>query len=94
VHVGEAEVATGVAESKLLVVEAEEVEDRGVEVMDRDLVRHRLVAVLVRLAVAEAALDAAAGETGREALFGVVAAVASLRMRGKETGVDSSRGQG
>ena len=38
VHVGETEVAAGVAVGESLVVEAEEVEDRGVQVVHVDLV--------------------------------------------------------
>ena len=38
VDVGQAEVAAGVAVGELLVVEAEQVQDRGVQVVDVDLV--------------------------------------------------------
>ena len=37
-HVGQAEVAAGVVEGELLVVEAEQVKDRGLEVVDVDRV--------------------------------------------------------
>ena len=51
VHVGQAEVAAGVAVGQLLVVEAEQVQDRGVQVVDVDLVLDRVVAVVVGGAV-------------------------------------------
>ena len=55
VDVGQAEVAAGVAVGEGLVVEAEEVEDRGVEVVDVDLVLDGLEAELVGGAVDVAA---------------------------------------
>src|SRR5262249_24533403 len=74
VDVGQAEVAAGVAVGELLVVEAEEVEDRGVEVVDVDLVRDRGEAELVGGAVDVAAAGAAAGQPHRESVMVVVAA--------------------
>ncbi len=38
VHIGQPKIATGVAVSQLLVVDAEHVEEGGVEVMDGDAV--------------------------------------------------------
>ena len=58
------------------MVDAEQVEHRGVEVVDGDDVLDREVAEVVGLAVADAALDAAAGQAHGEALDVVVAAVA------------------
>ena len=75
VHVGQAEVAAGVAVGQPLVIEAQQVQDRRVQVVDVDLVLDGVVAVVVGRAVAEAALDAAAGQPHREALRVVVAAV-------------------
>ena len=49
--VGQAEVAAGVAVGELLVVEAEQVQDRRVQVVDVDLVLDRLEAELVGRAV-------------------------------------------
>src|SRR5262249_41249218 len=76
--VGEAEVAPGVAEGQLLVVEAEQVQDGGVPVVDVYLALDGLVAVLVGGAVAVAALDAAAGHPEGEAAVVVVAPVGAL----------------
>src|SRR6185437_10781850 len=63
------------------VVEAEGVQQRRVEVVDRHLVLDRLVAELVRLPEDESALEAAAGQPEREAVAVVVAAVGPLRDR-------------
>ena len=51
VHVGQAEVAAGVAVGQLLVVEAEQVQHRRVQVVDVDLVLDRREAELVGRAV-------------------------------------------
>ena len=58
--VGEAEVAAGVAVGELFVVEAEEVEDGGVEVVDVDLVVDGAEAEIVGFAVGCAAANATA----------------------------------
>ena len=71
--VGEADVAAGVAEGEFFVVEAEEGEDGGVEVVDVDGVFNGFVAVVVGGAVGEAWFGAAAGHPHGEA-FGVVVA--------------------
>src|SRR5206468_3210229 len=50
-HIGEAEVAAGVAVSQLLVIEAEQVQQGRVQVVHVDLVLHGVVAELVGGAV-------------------------------------------
>ena len=70
--------AVGVVDEPV-VVEAEEVQDRRLEVVGRDDVLDRAVADLVGGAVGHAALDAAAGQPDREALAVVVAAGAARR---------------
>ena len=72
--VGEAEVATGVAVGELFVIEAEEVEDGGVEVVDAGGVLGGAEAEVVGGSVDGAAADAAAGEPDGEAVVVVVAA--------------------
>src|SRR5579871_6880240 len=72
VDVGEAEVATGVAVGQLRVVEAEQAQDRGVQVVDVDRILHRLEAELVGGAVDLAALDAPAGHPHCKAVVVVV----------------------
>ena len=64
-HVGQAEVAAGVAVGELLVVEAQQVQDRGVQVVDVDLVLDGLEAELVGRAVDVPPLHAAAGQPHR-----------------------------
>ena len=61
------------------VVDAEAVEDGGVQVVDVDRVANDVVAEVVGLAVGPARLDAAAGHPDGEALGVVVAAVVVLR---------------
>src|ERR1043166_5052057 len=64
--VGQAEAATQMTVRQALVVEAHEVEDRRVEVMDVDGVLDRVESVVVGRAEDEAALRAAAREDRRE----------------------------
>ena len=59
-------------------VEAEQVQDRGVDVGDVVPVLHGVEAELVGRAVDDAPLDAAAGHPDREAVIVVVAAVGAL----------------
>ena len=72
--VGEAEVAAGVAVGEAFVIEAEEVEDGGVEVVDVDGVHGGAEAEFVGGSVGGAAFGAAAGEPDAEAVGVVVAA--------------------
>src|SRR5262245_65630377 len=58
VHVGQPEVAAGVTVCELFVIEAQEVQDRGVQVVDVDAVLDRGEAKLVGAAVDLAAFDA------------------------------------
>lgn len=60
--VGEPVIASVVAVGEFFVVEAHEVEDGGVEVVDVDFVVGDADAVVVRGAVDDAGFDAAAGE--------------------------------
>ena len=64
-HIGQPEVAPGVAVRQLRVVEAEQVQDRRVQIMHVDLLLDGLVAELVGGAINRAALDAAAGQPAR-----------------------------
>ena len=75
VHVGQAEVAAAVAVGQPLVIQAHQVQDRGVQVVDVHAVLDGLHAELVGGAVDDAALDAAAGQPHREAQAVVVAAL-------------------
>lgn len=81
-HIRQPHVAASESEGEALVIDAEEVEHRGVEVVDLGAVLDDLVAVVVGLAVDRASLDAASGEPDAEAERVVIAAVASLGERG------------
>ena len=58
-HVGQAEVAAGVAVGQLGVIEAQQVQHGGVQVVEVDFVFDGVVAVVIGLAVADAGLHAA-----------------------------------
>src|SRR5262245_54120067 len=81
VDVGEAEVAAGVAVGEAFVVDAEDVQQRRVEVVDGNAIVYGAEAELVCGAVADAALEAAAGHEHREPVRIVVASVATFRYR-------------
>ena len=74
-HVGEPEVAAGVAVSEAFVVEAEEVGHSGMEVMDVHDIFDGAEAEFIGRTVGVAATSAAAGEPAGEAIVVVVAAV-------------------
>ncbi len=80
--VGEAEVAAGVAVGEAFVVEAHEMEEGGVPIVDVHFVVHGFVAVVVGEAVVHAAFDAAAGHPEGEAFVVVVASVGALAVGG------------
>ncbi len=75
VDIGEAEVASGVAVGEFGVVEAEELHDGGLEVVDVDAVLYGLEAEVVGGAVDGSGFDAAACEDVGEAPVVVVSAV-------------------
>src|SRR5262245_18731019 len=74
-HVGQPEVATGMTIGERLVVETQEVENRGMQVVDVDLVLNGLEAELVGGAMDMAPLDSATGQPRREAVMVMVAAI-------------------
>ena len=80
VDVGEAAVDAVVTEGELFVVDAEEVQDGGVDIVDFGVVVWigRLVTPFIAGAVSGAAFDAAAGKPVRENKWIVVAAFAAL----------------
>src|SRR5437773_5396517 len=75
VHVGQAETAPLIEVSEALVVDAEQVQKRGLEVVDVHGVFHDVVAKFAGLSVNQSRLAAAAGRPHREATGVVVAAV-------------------
>ncbi len=74
-HVGQAEIAAGVAVGQPFVVEAQQFQERGVQVVYVDLVLDGLEAEFVGGAVHLAAFDAASGEPHAEAVMIVIASV-------------------
>src|SRR5262252_9469849 len=77
-NVGQTEVAALEPERQFGVVDAEQVQQRRLEVVDVDRVLGDVVTEVVRLTVARPRLDAAAGDPDREATAVVVAAVLLL----------------
>src|SRR5688500_12366036 len=67
-HVRQAKIAALEAECQLEVIQAQEVQNRRVQVMHVDHVFHAVVADLVRLAQRQATLHAAASQPHRERL--------------------------
>ena len=69
------------------MIDPEAVQDRRIEVVDRDRIAHDVVAEIIRLADGYAAFDAAAGQPKREAARMMIAAIVvgselSLRIHG------------
>ncbi len=77
-EVGEAVVAAVVAVGEFFVIEAEEVEEGGVEVIHVDFVFDGFVAELIGGAVVDAGFDAAAGHPNGKTFGIVIAADAAL----------------
>lgn len=71
--IGESEVAAGVAEGELFVIESEEVQDGGVEIVDVHAVMNGAKPEFVRFSPCHAAADTATGEERGEAVMVVVA---------------------
>ena len=80
VHVGEAEVAAGVVVGETFVVEAEEVEDGSLEIVDVDFVFGDVEAELIGFAIGPG-LGATAGHEGGEGLRVVIAAGVTTKGR-------------
>ena len=75
VDVGESVIAAEVASGEFEVIDAEQVEQGGVEIVDVDSTGHDAVAEVIGFAVGEAGFDSAAGHPGAEALGLVFASV-------------------
>ena len=85
-HIGEAEIAATVAIREPFVVEAEEVQHGGVEVVDVDLAIDALGAVVIAFAVTVAGLHATAGHPNREGAVVMVPTVTLGRRGAAELG--------
>src|SRR5260221_2615241 len=73
-NIGKAEVAPGMMERELFMIEAEQVQDRGLEVVNVDGILDDVKAELVRRAVSQPALHAAAGQPHRVSARMMIAA--------------------
>ena len=79
--VGQAEIATGVTVGQSFVIQTQQVQDRGVEVVNVYLIRRHGASVVVAVAVAEAPLNPAPCHPGSEGFgmmftpFGVLAGI-------------------
>src|SRR5260221_9469841 len=93
VDVGEAQVAATPAVGEAFVIHAHQVEDRGVQVVNRDDVLDGAVAEFVGGPVGLAPTNAASGQPDRKALWIVVATLATLgkRRSSEFTGKDQKR---
>ena len=81
VNIGEAEIATAVTEGELLVVHAQQVQDRGVQVVDVHAILDSVYAELIRGAVDVTTLRSAARQPDGKACVVMVAAGLPLRRR-------------
>ena len=81
-HIGKSEIAALESVDQLFVIDAQQMQHRGVQVVDFDLVLDRVVAELIGRPVHDAAPDAAAGHPDREPEGVVIAAVGALGKRG------------
>ena len=72
-HVCQSEITTGVVVGKLLVVQAEQVKDRRVQIVHARSVLHGREAKLIGRAIDSSPADAAAGEPDTEPIVIVIA---------------------
>ena len=78
IHIGQPEIAAGVAVGELLVIQAKQGENRGVQIVNVHRIVDGFGTVFISLSVGEAALGAAAGHPHSVAAVVVVAAVTVL----------------
>src|SRR6266849_6470617 len=76
-HVGQPEVATLETVRQPGVVEAKQVKNRRVQIVDVHFILHRIEAEFVALAVSDAGLDAAARQPHRKGVGVMIAAIAA-----------------
>ena len=79
-HIGEAEVAAIVTVGELFMVEAQLMENCGVQIVHVHFALHGVVAILVGVAVGETGLEAAAGEAHGKTI-GVMVSPRALILR-------------
>ena len=74
-HIRQSEIPPTIPVSQFRVIHPQRMKHRGVQIMNMNGVLHRLEAELVRIAVSDAAFDAAASQQRREAVAVVIAAI-------------------
>ncbi len=78
VNIGEAHITAAVTEGELRVVDAQQVQHGGVQIVDGHFVLHDFVAVIVGRPEGRAAFDAAAGHPHREGEGIVISPILAL----------------
>src|SRR5262245_57726566 len=91
--VGESEVASGIAVDELFVIEPEQVQEGGMQVMHMNRLVDGLESKLVGGAVRDAALDAAAGQPKAKPIRIMIAAVGAFR-RGRAAEFTAANDEG
>src|SRR5204863_6233 len=81
VNVGQSEIAAGVAEGQLLVVETQEMHDRRLQVVDVDGVLGDVETQLIGRPMGDARPDAAAGHPHGEGLWMMIATKTAPELR-------------
>src|SRR5207244_2777245 len=77
-NICQAKVAAGVAVGELLVVQAEQVQDGGVQIVHVNLIFDGVIAVVIRSAILHTGLNPAAGHPHGEAMGVMIAPVVTL----------------
>src|SRR5262245_30361607 len=78
-HVGEPEITPGITVRQALVIEADQMQARGAQVVDVDAVAHGTQAEVVGRTIRHAAAHTSPGHPHRETVVIMVAAVRTLR---------------
>ena len=81
VDVGQAEIPTGIVEGETFVIQAEQVKDRRVPIMNADRILDRFVTELVGRPVSRPTFDSAAGHPDGEAFVVVISTGSALSVR-------------
>lgn len=78
-YIGETEIASAVMKRKFFMVQTEQMEQRGMVVMDVHFLIYRIKPIIIAAAVAEAGLYSTAGKPIGKSVGIMIAAVVALR---------------
>ena len=78
-YIGETEIASAIMKRKFFMVQTEQMEQRGMVVMDVHLLIYRIKPIIIAAAVAEAWLYSTAGKPIGKSVGIMIAAVVALR---------------